>query len=493
MKVSTALAVTLLATSASASWFSSEPTPYEYAKWNQAQLEQWLKDHNIQAPQGASQKQLKDLVQENWNSAQSWTEARVNQASKSLADIKESAFDTWDESQLRSFLVEQGVIAPSGPKEKLIVNAKQYYRSYASAVSSLSAAASATASTAVYGDYGYQASKSASSASQSASAVAASGSACVAKALDDSKDYVYSEWSDSDLRAYLEKHGVVKTQAQLTREQLLAQMRTAYGAVANPVYSAWSTSYMYQWLVDHGVIKSDYEKNRDKLIEQLERYYYGTTDTVYSTWSDNQLRDWLVEHNIIKSDAQIKREKLQKLVRDNYLSAKGTAWEGWNDSELRQWLIDNRYLRSDAQVKRDELVDLMNRKYSDVHHKTADYLTWPDARLRAYLRAHGVDEAQIPATRPGLLHETRIRWVQTTNAVENFLHGVKATVGNGVVWTETKLNAILNILGGHKQAAQRKASEASQYANEKADQAHFAAQSLTAEAGKMTASAKAEL
>ncbi|CAE6443715.1 unnamed protein product [Rhizoctonia solani] len=494
MKISAVLAVSLLATSASASWFSTEPeTPYEYAKWNQAQLEQWLKDHNVQAPQGASQKQLRDLVQDNWNSAQTWTEARINQASKSFADLKESAFDTWDESQLRSFLVEQGVVAPSGPREKLALAAKQYYRSYASAVSSFSAAASATASTAVYGDHGYQASKSASSASRSASSVATSASARATKALEDSKDYVYSTWSDSDLRAYLEKHGVVKTQAQLTREQMLAQMRTAYAAAANPVYDAWSTSYMHQWLVDHGIIKSDYEKNRDKLIEQLQRYYYGTTDTVYSTWTDNQLRDWLVAHNIIKSDAQIKREKLQKLVKDNYASAKDTAWHGWSDSDMRQWLIDNGYMRSDAQVKRDEMVDLMNRKYNAASAKTADYLTWPDARLRAYLRAHGVDDSQIPADRPGLLHETRIRWVQTTTAVENFMQGIKNTVDNGYVWTEQKLSAIMNILGGHKQAAQRKASEAGNYANQKADQAAFAAESLTAEAGKKTASAKAEL
>lgn len=105
---------------------------------------------------------------------------------------------SWDESQLRTFLVENGVVAPSGPKEKLIVSAKQYYRSYASAASSFSAAASATASTAVYGDYGYQASKSASSASKSATSVAASASARAAKALDDSTDYVYSTWSDSE-------------------------------------------------------------------------------------------------------------------------------------------------------------------------------------------------------------------------------------------------------------------------------------------------------
>jgi hypothetical protein len=33
----------------------------------------------------------------------------------------------------------------------------------------------------------------------------------------------------------------------------------------------------------------------------------------------------------------------------------------------------------------------------------ATYLTWPDARLRAYLREQGVSEDYIPGDRPGLL------------------------------------------------------------------------------------------
>ncbi|KAG8747439.1 hypothetical protein FRC10_001110 [Ceratobasidium sp. 414] len=494
MKLSVIFATALLASSASASWFSSDPaTPAEYAKWNQAQLEQWLKDHNVQAPQGANQKQLRDLVQSNWGSAQTWTEEKYNQASKSLQDLKESAFDTWDESQLRSFLVEQGVVAPSGPKESLQLAAKQHYRAYASAASSFSAAASATASSAVYGGHGYQASKSASSASRSASSVAVSASARATKALDDSSDYVYSAWTDSELRAYLEKHGVVKTKAELTRDQLLAQMRTAYAAVADPIYSAWSTSYMHQWLVDHGIIKSDYERNRDKLMAELQRYYYGTTDTVHSTWSDNQLRDWLIGHNIIKSGAQIQREKLQKLVKDNYLSAKGTAWEGWTESEMREWLITHGYLKTDSQVKRDELIELMNKKYNDVNVRSAEYLAWPDARLRAYLRSNGVDDSMVPTTRPGLLHETRIRYVQATNAVENMLQNIKDTINSGVEWSEEKLSAILDILGGQKVVTEKKAEGAPKYAGNKAEQAAFAASSLSAEAGKKTASAKAEL
>lgn len=45
----------------------------------------------------------------------------------------------------------------------------------------------------------------------------------------------------------------------------------------------------------------------------------------------------------------------------------------------------------------------MSFRYNDVWAKTAAYLAWPDARLRAYLREHGVDETQLPGTRTGLL------------------------------------------------------------------------------------------
>ena len=43
------------------------------------------------------------------------------------------------------------------------------------------------------------------------------------------------------------------------------------------------------------------------------------------------------------------------------------------------------------------------QRYSDQHTKLAAYLTWPDARLRAYLRQQGVSEEYIPGDRPSLL------------------------------------------------------------------------------------------
>lgn len=37
--------------------------------------------------------------------------------------------------------------------------------------------------------------------------------------------------------------------------------------------------------------------------------------------------------------------------------------------------------------------------------RTASYLSWPDARLRAFLRNNGVSDASLPTTREELLRE----------------------------------------------------------------------------------------
>lgn len=49
---------------------------------------------------------------------------------------------------------------------------------------------------------------------------------------------------------------------------------------------------------------------------------------------------------------------------------------------------------------------LINAKYNEANAKTAAYLTWPDARLRAYLRNQGISEDALPTSRPGLLRKS---------------------------------------------------------------------------------------
>lgn len=135
--------------------------------------------------------------------ASGWTAEQYAKAQQVFSGLKADAFDTWDESRLREFLLEQGVVEPKGTREQLSLLAKQKYRSYTDAastysasasslasgasasVTSLASQASAGASTAIYGDSKYQASKSISS-------TYAQATNDISRKLQDSQDYVYS-------------------------------------------------------------------------------------------------------------------------------------------------------------------------------------------------------------------------------------------------------------------------------------------------------------
>ncbi|KIL60731.1 hypothetical protein M378DRAFT_13978 [Amanita muscaria Koide BX008] len=492
---------------ANASWWSSSQDgssgskkDVDYSSWSPAQLRAWLEAHHITIPTSAalSQSDLQALVAENWDTASIWTYDQYSSAQQAFSDIRDDVFDKWDESQLRQFLLRQGIVAPKGPREHLVLLAKAKYQSYKDAASSFASQASASASTLVYGETPHQMSKSASSLMASATSAMAQATKDAFRALDDTKDYIYSTWSDSQLRSYLEKKGVLKPKEQKTREQLLNMMKDSYAAVTEPIYDSWSDSAMHDWLVAHGFIKSDFEKNRDKLRELMNRYYYDVNDVVWSKWSDSQLKQWLVDHGHIKSDAEVNREKMIRMValvaphslrehfsdanpcRDNYLAARDTFWHAWTDSAIHDWLVEHGYIRTDAQVKRDELIKLANEKFNDYSARTAAYLTWPDARLRAYLRERGLDDEQLlPMTnRPSLLQETRIRWIQAQNRAEALYNKVKEIVNEGAHKAEEKVNRIWSVLTGNWEEARErtaqgyeKATEAGQAGYEKVSQA----------------------
>lgn len=250
MRPSILLVGVTLALSAQASWFSgsSDSNP-AYSSWSTTELRRWLDDHKVTVPRHTkTEEDLRELVAKNWNTASAWTYDQYTSAQKSFADVRETSFDKWDESRLREFLLEQGVVAPKGPREQLILLAKSKYRDYTSAASSFASRASNTASTAVYGDTKYQMSQSVSSIASQATAAAAQATHDVGRAFDDSKDYVYSSWDDSRLQKFLEDKGVIKTKSQKTRDELLALMYDSYGKVADPVWKAWSDSYIVRLL-----------------------------------------------------------------------------------------------------------------------------------------------------------------------------------------------------------------------------------------------------
>ncbi|KAM5530324.1 hypothetical protein V8D89_008971 [Ganoderma adspersum] len=468
----TFLLVALTATSAAqASWWSGSNEPAEYTSWSTKELQNWLDAHNIPYPsQSPSPADLQAAVKAHWDSAFTWSSDQYTKAQVAFAALKADAFDTWDESRLREFLLEQGVVNPSGPREQLVLLAKQKWRQYSSiasvysksasrSASSLSSTASKQASTAIHGDSWYQASKSASS-------IMAQATNQVGKTLDDSKDYVYSSWDDNRIRAYLEEHGVVEPPAT-PREKLLARMKETYAATVTPVWKSWSDSYIHQWLVDHGIIKDGVTKRHEDLVKHMNAYYYGVNDKVWDTWGDSQMKTWLVAHNIIKSDAQLQRAKMEKLLTDNYMHAYDTTWGAWKDSDMRQWLIEHGYLTSDAQRTRHELIKLMQDKHGEAAAKADNYLTWPDARLRAYLREVGMPESAIPKARDDLLQEVRGRWYQAGWRASWLWRRVKEYFDSGVEVAEDKLGMILDILTGGAEGAKEGAKTGAHDATEK--------------------------
>lgn len=242
--------ILLISSACASSWFGSNP---EYSKWSHSELRSWLENHHIKVPSHFDQSQLHDLVAANWASpphspdqshafadaGRQWSYDQYSRAQHTFQDLKDSSFDKWDESKLRAFLLEHGVVAPSGPREQLILLAKQKYRSYNDAASYYSSLASASA-TSVYSG----ATDTLHDASASVSSVIAQATHDVGRAFDDSKDYVYSTWDDNRLRSWLEDRGVIESRKASTRTELIKLVNHYYSKAAGPVWNRWSDSYM---------------------------------------------------------------------------------------------------------------------------------------------------------------------------------------------------------------------------------------------------------
>ncbi|KAF5374052.1 hypothetical protein D9757_010728 [Collybiopsis confluens] len=400
------------------------------------------------------------------SSFSSWTPSQYSSFQQTFASVRDSTFDAWDESRLREWLLEQGIVAPSGPREELVLMAKRRWRDWQDASVKYSASASSTID-----KYASSASSTVSEASSVVSSYAAQATANVLpyRPFDTAKDYVWSTWDDTQLRKYLVDKNIIdnRTAAGKKRDQLIELAKEHYVSAKGKTYETWSDSYMYEWLAAHSLIdtRNKTQKTRDEYAELMGKYYYDTKENVWETWTDSELRAWLIDNGYMKSDAAASRDAMLKSVRDNYYSAQSTLTSAWSESQMREWLIEHGYLRSDAQVKKDEIVSLFQQKYasasSTISAYTAPYLTWPDARLRAYLRESGISDSNLPTSRPSLLQEVRIRWVQTSSSAERMLNRLKDVLDSNVVGpVEDQLAKVWEVLKGSS-------GDAKEYAGEK--------------------------
>jgi len=264
------------------SWFGRTA----YNKWHETELERWLNDYNVPYPTPADRKDLEKLIKDNWNDKvvvpyNSWDLAQLQkylslkgeevqkgaeknkdsliaQVKSSWADTEDKTseaytsvqnwiFDSWTESQLKSFLDYHGIKSPQPrTRDTLLTEARSNYQ----------AIANKAGETAAYPG-----------------------------------DWLFKQWTDSDLKSWSDSRGIPVYQGT-KRNQLIANVRrnsriasnnlsawsasaaaTAQAAthsISDAIFDTWSDSQLKKWADERGV-KVPQGSKRNELIALVRR------------------------------------------------------------------------------------------------------------------------------------------------------------------------------------------------------------------------------
>ncbi|TVY83192.1 Meiotic sister chromatid recombination protein [Lachnellula suecica] len=332
-------------------WFSKAV----YNKWHETELERWLSDNNVPYPTPADRKDLENLVKDNWQS-------KITQP-----------YNDWDTNQLGAYLKQKGVEtkdSAAANKDSLLGQVKNYW---------------------------YETEDKAEDAYSSV------------------KDWVFDSWTDSQLKAFADKHGIPVPQPR-ARDTILQKLRSNYETIAkkagetasypgNWLYSTWSESDLKEWLDSHG-IPAPQPSTRDKLIASVRRNArvaslkmadlqasasksaeaatQTLSDKLLDSWSDSQIKEW-ADKNGIKVPQGSKRNELLAIARKHraQLTGDNVSYSAKSAFGAATTAAGNQYAKAtdDASLKAD---DLFNSAIG----------TWSESRLKAYLDARGVPVPQ---------------------------------------------------------------------------------------------------
>ncbi|KAF4627683.1 hypothetical protein G7Y89_g10476 [Cudoniella acicularis] len=328
---------------------------FVYNKWHETELERWLSDHNVPYPTSADRKDLENLVKDNWQS-------KVAQP-----------YNDWDATQLSSYLQQKGIEtkdATATNKDGLVSQVKSAW---------------------------YEAEDKAEDAWTGV------------------KDWIFDSWTESQLKAFADKHNIPVPQPRKC-DTLLQKLRSNYETIAqqagetasypgNWLYETWSESDLKEFLDTHG-IPAPQPTTRDKLIASVRRNARIASlkmadtsasasksaaaaaqtlgDKLLDSWSDSQIKEW-ADKKGIKVPQGSKRNELLAIARkhraqltgDNVSDSAKSAFGAATSSAGNQYAEAT----DDAQLKAE---DAFNSVIG----------TWSESRLKAYLDARGVPVPQ---------------------------------------------------------------------------------------------------
>ncbi|KAF4464398.1 hypothetical protein FALBO_8770 [Fusarium albosuccineum] len=334
-------------------WFpGSKPV---YNKWHETELERWLSDHDVPYPTPADRKDLETLIEKSWDS------------------YVVSPYNSWDTAQLSSYLQTKGKETrddAAATKDSLLSQVKANW---------------------------YETEDNAQSAWLNV------------------KDWILDTWTESQLKAFCDKHGIPAPQPR-QRDTLLQKARSSYETIAkkaneassypgNWLYESWSESDLKEWLDTHG-FPAPQPMTRDKLIASVRRNsrlaylkaqdqaasatasaqgaYATLTDMIIDAWSESQLKEFC-DKNGIAVPQGTKSNELRALVRKHRADILGDNIAGAASSAFGA-------ATSNAQNQYAKATDSASLAAQDAFNQAIG--SWSDSRLKAYLDARGVPVPQ---------------------------------------------------------------------------------------------------
>ncbi|EMD89329.1 hypothetical protein COCC4DRAFT_60790 [Bipolaris maydis ATCC 48331] len=410
------LVVTLAASASANSWFGSAV----YDKWHETELERWLSDHGIPHPSPSDRKSLQSTVKANWN------------------DKTVSPYTSWDAPTLQKYLSLKGQQAKKGTEKdakSLVEQVKLYWT------------------------------ETEDSANQ---------------AYGNVKDWIFDTWSDSQLKAFADKHGIPVPQPR-QRDSLLAAVRDNYQSAAEKaketanypgdwLYASWSDSDLKAWFDERGYPVPQ-PNTRDSMIAALRRQ---------SRLASLQSQD---AYASVTSAAAAAQQSLSDALLDS-----------WSDSQIKEW-ADKNGIKVPQGSKRNELLALARkhraRLYGDSASATAESLSASGAS--AYGAATSKANNEYASATDGFAYYTNLVKQQIGLAGASAASATDAAAASAASATNAAGASASSLSGAAAKSASSSSSSLSKSAASASSAASKSAKSASYEAAASASSAKQEL
>ncbi|KAL3469829.1 hypothetical protein BJX99DRAFT_240590 [Aspergillus californicus] len=238
---------------------------------------------------------------------------------------------------------------------------------------------------------------------------------------ENTREWIFDTWSDSQLKAFLDRHGISAPQPR-RRDVLLKTARENYETVAqrlgeaahypgNWLYEHWSDSDMKLWLDERGWPVPQ-PTTRDRLIAAVRRNtrmaslqarnlaasvvssanaaQETLTEALFNAWSDSDLKKFLDEHDIHVPQGS-KRNELIALARKHRAALVDQASSASSvvSSTASDYIGAASSRAGNEYVQATDTASLKGQETFD-----AAIGVWSDSRLKAFLDARGIPVPQ---------------------------------------------------------------------------------------------------